>query len=398
MVGAEALHEGDDVLAGTESVAELHHFDGSVTRLDTGATAALDRIADPDGRPHVVLRLGPGNSWHRTAAERAGRGQYEARSATASAMARTATFVVRCGDDGSAWFAVLAGTVVVRSHVGGTVVLRAGETVDAAADGALGDVVDAGDALASEEWVAVNILLDEEEAPPVVETGPVHEASVVEPEPEPAPRLEPEPAAEPRADDDEPVLFEDDGDHPWRVGVAAAAAIGIGIFSVVIGRAGTATPVQQPENDPAIAVPGPPAFATPAFTAPASTAAPTAETPPRIDEPATEQAAAGSEPTTSSTAGSPVATTAVYDLDGRNCSRGGTNVIVYNGTLHNHAAAARTFTVHVKFTTSRGAIVATASSTVTVGAGERKAVRAATPPLRNARSASVCDVLRVDVA
>lgn len=393
MVGAEALHEGDDVLAGTGSVAELHHFDGSVTRLDTDATAALDRIADPDGRPHVVLRLGPGNSWHRTATERSGRGQYEARSAGASAMARTATFVVRCHDDGGAWFAVLAGTVVVRSHEGGTVVLRAGETVDAAADGALGDVVDAGQALAGDEWIAVNILLDEEEAPPVVEAGPVHEAFVVaEPEPEPAP---PPPT---HADDDGPVLFEDDGDHPWRVGVAAAAAIGIGIFSVVIGRAGTATPVQQPENDPAIAVPGPPAFATPAFTAPASSAPSTAETPPRVEEPPAEQAGAGGEPTTSSTAGNPVATTATYDLDGRSCSRGGTNVIVYNGTLHNHATTARTFTVHVKFTTSRGTIVATASTTVTVGAGDRKAVRAATPPLRNARTASVCDVLRVDVA
>ena len=396
MVGAEALHEGDDVLAGTGSVAELHHFDGSVTRLDTDATAALDRIADPDGRPHVVLRLGPGNSWHRTAVERSGRGQYEARTSTASAMARTATFVVRCHDDGAAWFAVLAGTVVVRSHVGGTVVLRAGETVDAAADGALGDVVDAGQALGSEEWVAVNILLDEEEAPPVVEAGPVHEAFVVA---DPEPELEPEPEPHAQADDDdEAVLFEDDGDHPWRVGVAAAAAIGIGIFSVVIGRAGTATPVQQAQDDPAIAVPGPPAFATPAFTAPASSTASTTETPPRVEEPMADQGAGDAEPTTSSTAGNPVATTAVYDLDGRSCSRGGTNVIAYNGTLHNHATTARTFTVHVKFTTGRGAIVATASTTVTVGAGEHKAVRAATPPLRNARTASMCDVLRVDVA
>lgn len=398
MVGTEALHEGDDVLAGTESVAELHHFDGSVTRLDTGATAALDRIADPDGRPHVVMRLGPGNSWHRTAAERSGRGQYEARAAAASAMARTATFVVRCHDDGVAWFAVLAGTVVVRSHVGGTVVLRAGETVDAAADGALGDVVDAGQALANDEWVAVNILLDEEEAPPVVEAGPVHEASVVaEPTPDPESETEAR-AGDAHGADDNPVLFDDDGDHPWRVGVAAAAAIGIGIFSVVIGRAGTATPVQQ-QDDPAIAVPGPPAFATPAFTAPASNAAAsTAETPPRVDGPVADQAGAGGGAATSSTAGSPAATTATYDLDGRNCSRGGTSAIAYNGTLLNQATTARTFTVHVKFTTSRGDIVATASTTVRVGAGERKAVRAATPPLRNARSASVCDVLRVDVA
>lgn len=384
MVEADALHEGDDVLAGTESVAELHHFDGSVTRLDTGATAALDRIADPDGRPHVVLRLGPGNSWHRTVAERTGRGQYEARTASASAMARTATFVVRCDADGGAWFAALVGTVVVRSHTGGTVVLRAGETLEAATDGALGEVVDVGDALATEDWVAVNILLDEDERPPV---------------PEPVVAIEPNDADEADEADapDDDLLAENDGDHPWRVGVAAAAAIGIGIFSVVIGRAGTATPLQEPADDPAIAVPGPPAFSTPAFTAPAATA-PTAETPPRpVDAPAGDQA---SPPAASANAssGSAVATTAAYDLDGRSCSRGGTSVIVYNGTLHNQAAAAHTFTVHVKFTTGRGDIVATASDTVTVGAGERRAVRAATPPLRNAGAASVCDVLGVDVA
>ncbi|MBW3669012.1 MAG: hypothetical protein KY443_07335 [Actinobacteria bacterium] len=394
MVEADALHEGDDVLAGTESVAELHHFDGSVTRLDTGATAALDRIADPDGRPHVVLRLGRGNSWHRTAAARTGRGQYEARTASASAMARTATFVVRCEENGAAWFAALVGTVVVRSHAGGTVVLRAGETVEAAADGALDEVVDVGDALAAEDWVAVNILLDEEEPPPVVG----HEADDL-PEPEPEPDVDPEPEPVAEADDDDTaVLVDDDGDHPWRVGVAAAAAIGIGIFSVVIGRAGTATPLQEPADDPAIAVPGPPAFSTPAFTAPAAATAPTAETPPRpVEEP---ESAQPSQPADSATAagGNAAATTADYDLDGRSCSRGGTSVIVYNGTLHNQATTTRTFTVHVKFTTGRGAIVATASDTVTVGAGERRAVRAATPPLRNARAASVCDVLRVDVA
>lgn len=392
MVEADALHEGDDVLAGTESVAELHHFDGSVTRLDTGATAALDRIADPDGRPHVVMRLGPGNSWHRTAAERTGRGQYEARTASASAMARTATFVVRCEDDGGAWFAALVGTVVVRSHAGGTVVLRAGETVEAAADGALGEVVDVGDALAAEDWVAVNILLDEDERPPVPDPDPEPV-----PEPDPVVAVEPDVADEADAPDDDDVLAEDDGDHPWRVGVAAAAAIGIGIFSVVIGRAGTATPLQEPADDPAIAVPGPPAFSTPAFTAPAATA-PTAETPPRpVDEPAGDPASPSAGSANASTGSAP-ATSATYDLDGRSCSRGGTSVIVYNGTLHNQATTARTFTVHVKFTTGRGDIVATASDTVTVGAGERRAVRAATPPLRNARAASMCDVLRVDVA
>ncbi|HVF73632.1 MAG TPA: FecR domain-containing protein [Acidimicrobiales bacterium] len=376
MAGPRALHEGDDVLAGAESVAELEHFDGSSTRLDANATAALDRIADPDGRPHLVLRLGPGNSFHRTAPDRSRRGQYEARTPTAAALARNATFVARCAADGASEFTVLTGTVVVRGTTGGTVVLRAGEAVTVAADGAVGDVSSAGDdALADDEWIAVNAWLDAEAAPPP------------EPEPAPEPELEPEPEPAAAAPEDRPIFIPEPDDHPWKVGVAAAVAISIGIFSVIIGRAGSARPVDN-SADPDIAVPGPPAFSSPAYTAPgpAMTAPPTTEVaaPPTTTAPAVPAAAASVD-------------TGAYDVASKSCSRGGTNVITFTGALRNKSSAPHTYSVRVKFSGPRNDTVTTVTTTVEVPAGTTKTFRVSTPPLRNAAAATACDADRVDV-
>lgn len=377
MAGPRALHEGDDVLAGSESVAELEHFDGSSTRLDTHATAALDRIADPDGRPHLVLRLGPGNSFHRTAPDRSRRGQYEARTPTAAALARNATFVARCDVDGASSFAVLTGTVVVRGVTGGTVVLRSGEIVDVAADGSVGQVRTPGEAvLAEDEWVAVNACLDAEAAPPP------------EPEVEPAAEIEPVPAAEPEpvaaATVERPLFIPEPDDHPWKVGVAAAVAISIGIFSVIIGRAGSARPVDH-ADDPDIAVPGPPAFSTPAFTA-APAVAPPAEAPPAT--PPTSAAA----PAQAAVAAAPA-----FDTISRSCTRGGTNVITFAGSLRNRSTVPHTYSVRVRFTGPGNATVATVTTTVEVPAGATKAFRVSTPPLRNAGTATACDADRVEV-
>jgi hypothetical protein len=375
MAGPRALHEGDDVLAGSESVAELEHFDGSSTRLDTNATAALDRIADPDGRPHLVLRLGPGNSFHRTAPDRSRRGQYEARTPTAAALARNATFVARCDLDGASSFAVLTGTVVVRGCTGGTVVLRTGETVDVGADGSVGDVRTPGEAvLAEDEWIAVNTYLDAEAAPPPMP-----------PEPDPEPEPEPEPVAV--TPDERPLFIPEPDDHPWKVGVAAAVAISIGIFSVIIGRAGAARPVEH-ADDPDIAVPGPPAFSTPAFTA-APAVAPPVDTP-AAAPPTTAAATAVATPPT--TVGAPA-----FDVTSRSCTRGGTNVITFAGSLRNRSSAPHTYSVRVRFTGPGNSTVTTVTTTVDVAAGATKAFRVSTPPLRTAGAATACDADRVEV-
>ena len=372
MAGPRALHEGDDVLAGSESVAELEHFDGSSTRLDTNATAALDRIADPDGRPHLVLRLGPGNSFHRTAPDRSRRGQYEARTPSAVALARNTTFVARCDVDGASHFTVLTGTVVVRGHAGGTVVLRAGEAVAVAADGSVGQVRTLDEAvLAEDEWIAVNACLDAEAAPaPVVEPDPA-----LEPEPEPVPTAVP---------DDRSLFIPEPDDRPWKVGVAAAVAISIGIFSVVIGRAGSATPVDSAAG-PDIAVPGPPTFSTPAFTAPAGQATPAPE--------------ATAPPTTA--ASTPAATTAAtavaFEAISRSCTRGGTNVITFTGSLRNRSSAPHTYSVRVRFSGPGNATVTRVTTRVEVAAGASKTFRVSTPPMPNAGRATMCDADRVEV-
>lgn len=354
---AHALREGDDVVAGSDAVAELEHFDGSLTRLDTGATAALRRIADPTGQAHVILDLGPGASWHRTSPTRVRGGQYEARTPTASALARAAVFVVRRDVDGGAWFAVLRGTVVVRGHAGGMVVLRAGESVHAAAEGSLGSVSDAGvDTLAHDEWVAVNQLLD-------AEAAGTPDVAVGEGE------FGPEGVSEADIDVDVDVDEGREREHPWRVGVAAGLALGLAVFSVVIGRAGTKQPAEPTAEDPAIAVPGPPAFATPAVTAPNATSAPA---------PVAEK---------------PPAAVPTAEVTGKTCTRS-RGVVVYNGSLHNHAAGTASFRVHVSFITADGAVVTTATTTVAdVPADATRSFKASAAA---GSTAAACEVDRVE--
>lgn len=342
----ESLHAGDELPTASDAVAEVEHFDGSLTRLDAAAVARLGRLADPDGRPHVVITLGPGDSWHRTASDSTRHGQYEAHTSAAVAMARHATFVVRSREDGTAWFAALHGSVVVRGQAGGTVVLHPGETVAASASGSMGEVARIGlDGLADDEWVALNVALDR---------APVADA------PPPEPVVEDEPA--PEAEQPEPR------DHPWRVGIAAVVAIGLGVFSVVIGRSAS-TPHDRrdaDEADPTVAVPGPPSFATPAVT-----------TPP----PEPEAAPAPAEPR--------------FDVDGRTCVRRN-GAVHYTATIRNDDAVGRDYTVEVRFVDRAGTAMATASAAVVdVPAGTSRSFRV-TGTGANLRLATDCEVGTVE--
>jgi len=324
----EPLHAGDDLPAASDAVAEVEHFDGSLTRLDAGAVAQLGRLADPDGRPHVVITLGAGDSWHRTTGESSRHGQYEAHTEAAVALARNATFVVRSREDGTAWFAALAGTVVVRGHVGGTVVLHAGEAVTASVSGAMGDVDRIGlERLTEDDWVAVNDVLDTSPALDLVDDAVPVDDDIVD---EPAPPIEPAftTDAEPSAPDH---------DHPWRVGVGAVLAIGLAIFSVIIGRSAATPRHDESDRSPGIAVPGPPAYAGPALTAPTTAVAPVTQTPPLPP--------------------------AHYDVAGRTCSRRA-GAIHYTGTIRNDDAVARDYTVQVSFVDRSGVAVADATATV----------------------------------
>lgn len=371
----ETLHAGDELPAASDAVAEVEHFDGSLTRLDAGAVAQLGRLADPDGRPHVVITLGVGDSWHRTSGESARHGQYEAHTPSAVAMARDAVFVVRSRADGTAWFAVLTGTVVVRGHAGGTAVLHGGEAVTATASGAMGDVDRAGvDRLAHDDWVALNALLD---TPPTTEAG---DADVDADAETPPPAIEPAPTTEP----DLPTA---DRDHPWRIGVAAVLAIGLGIFSVIIGRSASTPRKADPERSPGIAVPGPPAFSSPALTTPAPATPPAAATPP-AQLPETDLA----EPTPAG-----LAPTALrYDVTGRTCSRRA-GAVHYTGSIRNEDDVARDYTVQVRFVDRSGTTVAEASTAVNdVPAGGIRSFRV-TGAGSGVRLATDCEVGTVEV-
>ena len=389
MATANALHEGDDVVAGSDAVAEIEHFDGSLTRLDTGATAALQRIADADGQPHLVLHLGPGARWHRTPPTRTRGGQYEAQAPAASALARAASFVVRTEEDGGAWFAALAGTLVIRGRAGGMVVLRAGETVTAASDGTLGHVAEPGTAaLAEDDWVAVNAVLD----------GDLSdlEAALAEAPVEALASMIPDVDTDPSAEPDE---FDPDREHPWRVGVAAGIALALAVASVIIGRAGTPTPDERSEQagrDPRIAVPGPPAFSTPAFTTPDNTRPlPEARALPPEDlvapPPPVEPAAATESPIPTP---APVAQPAT--VTGTSCTRARGGVVVYTGVLRNRATTEGTYHVHVRFVTAKGATVATASTTVADVAPDASKRFRATSPANVGSTATACEVDSVE--
>jgi hypothetical protein len=317
------VHEGDELFAADDAVAEVEHFDGSLTRLDAGGTAHLGRLADADGRPHVVLRLEAGNSWHRASGADHRHGQYEAHTPSAVAVARTATFVVRSHDDGAAWFGVLAGSLVVRGARGGTVVLHAGETVAAGPAGAMSEVGRVGvETLAQDPWVAVNARLDD--------------VPYVEPAPEPeAPAPEPEPAVlgggiDAIASIPPPRTAEETGGHPWRIGIAAVVAIGLGVFSVVIGRSAATPSNDDNESEPTAAAPAPPAAAGPVVTMPTPTTVPSAP---------------------------------AHQVTARSCVRRH-GAVDYNATIRNDDTVGRDYRVRVHFVDGANRTVATAETDV----------------------------------
>ncbi|HEX2038640.1 MAG TPA: FxLYD domain-containing protein [Acidimicrobiales bacterium] len=351
----ESLHAGDELPTTSEAVAEVEHFDGSLTRLDAGAVAQLGRLADPDGRPHVVITLGTGDSWHRTSGESSRHGQYEAHTPSAVAMARDATFVVRTAPDGSAWFAALHGAVVVRGQAGGTIVLHAGEAVTTSIGGSVGEVARPGlPGLAEDEWVAMNEALD---AAPVEDEAVVAHAEPAVPEPAPRPVA---------VVGEEAVVGE--RDHPWRVGVAAVLAIGLGVVSVVIGRS-AGTPHDREDKAPEAVVPGPPSYAGPPVATP--TTAPPA--------PAVEAVAAPR-----------------YDVTGRACTRR-SGAVHYSGTIRNDDAVARDYTVQVRFVNRSGVAVAeTSTSVVDVAAGTTRSFHAVGTGA-SLRLATDCEVGTVSV-
>src|SRR5207244_4381002 len=99
------------------------------------------QVEDPDGTPHVVVALGPGQAHHRCRPDGPAAGRYEARYGSAAAVVRDGEFIPECRPDGAFAVAGLGGTVLVRSPVSGTVVLRRHDAVLVDASGSAGPVI-----------------------------------------------------------------------------------------------------------------------------------------------------------------------------------------------------------------------------------------------------------------
>jgi hypothetical protein len=331
------LGVGEDVRAPSDAVAEIAHFDGSLTRLDPGAAASVAEV-DAD---RVVVRLGPGRSWHRAA-----RCEYQAHVPSAIAVSRGAAFTADCDPSAACTFHSVDGTVIVRGAAGATVALGAGESVRVTANGQLEAVREAAHPL--DHYSDVDV---EAEAG----TPPGHE-------------------------------------RRWRGGLVALGALALALLTLVVGRSGRPPSGAGRRTEP-VALLAPPAVDSPAFAAARVAAAE------HIDDlaPWPNRRAAAETDTAPSTT-SPAPAPADYDVAARSCRRLSADEIRYVALLTNTGGSSGAFVAHVTFTDAAGhavaavdvrtAVLAPRESTTIEGDGRGPALRAATG----------CQVTGVDVS
>jgi hypothetical protein len=365
---AHLLAAGDVVRtdAHDPAVAEVVHHSGAVTRLDRGSEAVVDRT-ELDGRPRIVLTLGPGRTWHHTGPFEDPT-IYEARCATAVVTARFATFSVLCRRDGSVDVAAVRGNVVVRGIAAGSVALSDGQTVHVSADGHTGAVQPA-PGLDADEWVVLNLALDQ--ASPDAAAEPVVPEPVAEPAPQDEDELEP-PAPLPR----------------WagRALTVGAVAGFVALLAVTFTSAqkGDDAARAASEGDAAVVAVRPvtsPVAALPAGAAAMVRAAQDRSVAPEPKSPPTTVAAPAPRlrapepvrpepPDTTTTAPAPAPATAT--ATGTNCARRN-GTVVYSGTLTNTSSVASSFVVDAVFLTASGTRAASGHATVSNVAPGRRA-------------------------
>jgi FecR protein len=162
----QTLASGDVVRTADDpsTVAEVVHRNGAVTRLDRRSEVTVDRI-ESNGRPRIVVSLGPGRTWHHTG-PLDDPTLYEVRCPGAVLTARCARFALFCRDDGATSVLAVEGNVVVRGTVSGSVALGDGQSAEVDAAGVVTGV---GTGEIDDRWVALNVGLDT----PAFSTGPV---------------------------------------------------------------------------------------------------------------------------------------------------------------------------------------------------------------------------------
>jgi hypothetical protein len=140
-----------------DTLAELTHRNGAVTRLDRDTEVVVHK-ADDD-RPRVLVALGPGRTWHHTGPFD-DPALYEARTPGATITGRGAVFVVTCDRTGATSVRVVDGTVVVRGTASGSVVASDGLTVEVTPGGLAGPSSPMAAPPDLAAWIAINRLVD----------------------------------------------------------------------------------------------------------------------------------------------------------------------------------------------------------------------------------------------
>ncbi len=151
----EPLVVSDVVRTDPSGFAEVAWFEGGLARVDAASTYRLVEFDATPGAAVVVTELEVGRIWNRLRGGTAS--TYEVRTDVGTAAVRGTAFWVECVRGGPCTFAVLEGTVVVRTDDGVEFVLSAGEEVSVGAGDTEPSV---GPTDAQRPWVLRNTQLD----------------------------------------------------------------------------------------------------------------------------------------------------------------------------------------------------------------------------------------------
>lgn len=377
---AQALAAGAVVRtdSDTSSVAEITHRNGAVTRLDRGSELVVDRV-ETDGRPRVVVTLGPGRTWHHTG-PLDDPSMYEARCPAAILTARAAVFSVACRPDGSVDVAAVRGNVVVRGLASGSIALGDGQSVTVSGTGVLGEVGVAD----VDDWIHVNQLLDEPESNEDPAAGPEAQAE------------------REGAGGGEDLDAGATVPLPRWVGrtLTAVAVVAFGgLLAVTFTSADHSTPTPTADGEDTVAVRS---IAGPVSPLPAGAAAMiraaqdrrvAPEPKPEPERPApTKITPKAPMPTPAAAAPAPAPQPATATATAASCARRN-GVILFSGRVKNTSQVASRFAVDTVFKTSAGRVFA--SKTATTSALAPGESRSWSVSVSSSGAASACDIAGV---
>jgi hypothetical protein len=163
-IDGQSLSEEDTVRTGIDGRARVEWPDGSVTRLDFDTSlriVGLDRGGGVLPSTIIHAEQQSGNTYSRVADITETGNRFEIETPTASAAVQGTTYAVLIEPDGSTSIVVLEGAVLVTSPSGEEVLVEAGSTLTAAADGSLTGPTSTSAAVLDSEWLVFNQECDD---------------------------------------------------------------------------------------------------------------------------------------------------------------------------------------------------------------------------------------------